>query len=202
MTHLSSWENLSRGDLSDRLAELVFPLRILTTLKLCLEENTESYQNIKTDSHFSLWPRWWNPQLAHIQPTVNHQLKQLSGPFVTCRWQIGGRAAGDLTPEEIIKVSFVTLLLPRVPEEAEGPLPSGASQLGLNQQPKMTTLPHIKGALTYFYLKKSPVHYFIKSDVKLLWQQEWLCNAAPTLWAKTVGWRTFQKIKGPSWLIL
>lgn len=51
---------------------------------------------------------------------VSHQLEQFVRPFVTHGWQKGGWAAGDSTPEEIIKVSFVTLLLHCIPEAPAG----------------------------------------------------------------------------------
>lgn len=46
LTHLSSWENLSRGDLSVMAAELLLPRRRFTTLKLCLSVEAEQTKGL------------------------------------------------------------------------------------------------------------------------------------------------------------
>lgn len=50
ISHLSSWENLSRGDLSVMAAELFFPRRMFTTLKLCLRAEGEQTKNLNQSS--------------------------------------------------------------------------------------------------------------------------------------------------------
>ena len=61
----------------------------------------------------------------HLSFCHNSRLwcEHLFRPCVTPGWQKGGWAAGDAPPEEIIKVSFVSLLLRCIPEAPAGGRP-------------------------------------------------------------------------------
>lgn len=75
--HLSSWENLSRGDLSVMAAELFFPRRIFATLKLCLRGRGEPKKSIN-QSFGRSWTLTSLEQLSavsRLRPTEDWNLR-------------------------------------------------------------------------------------------------------------------------------
>lgn len=99
---------------------------------------------------------------------VSYWLKQFARPFVGHRWQKGGWAAGDSTPEEIIKVSFVAPLLHCIPGAPAGCCPQSITA---GSQPTITST-HMHTHTLYICL-----HPFLNTLTYLKKQCLWHVNS-------------------------
>lgn len=146
-----------------------------------------------------------------MKQKLNSETEPAVSLVVTDGRQKGGRAAGDSTPEEIIIVSVVTLLLLRCTLRLLQAAALRASQLGLCQQSPCTHTPCLRPRLS------KPCWGFVsvlsaeKQRQCLHWAHNHLCNYCdnsrdimrivmqwntnPLSWNKT--WKSFWKWKPP-----